>query len=152
LQSELCRSHRRDTNLAKRLAEVRCILVVDFEYRGGNRTKVTFGGSAMLLKGVIGIEADYAFVPRFFQNPDAPLGPVIANSHVQTLTGSVVPVRARISALRPSRVRCAMVVSAATPAAPAHAAATAAGSRVARTVVICARGLAREARRLTHCL
>ena len=70
--------------------------LADFQYPGANRTKVTFGGSAALLIGIIGVEADYAFIPRFFQNPDPmrsrtrPPPPPVLGSHVQTLTGNVM--------------------------------------------------------------
>jgi len=69
--------------------------LADFQYQEANRTKVTFGGSAALLIGIIGVEVDYAFVPQFFQNPDplisnAPPPPPVLGSHVQTLTGNVI--------------------------------------------------------------
>lgn len=90
--------------------------LVDLEYGGRNRTKVTFGGSAALLVGMFGIEADYAFVPRFFQNPvcrEQPRDParcvaeglpIITDSHVQTLTGNVIlaaPLALTRESLRP---------------------------------------------------
>jgi hypothetical protein len=74
--------------------------LADLEYIGANRTKMTFGGSAMLLIGIVGVEVDYAYVPRFSQNPDPEPGPLASNppirpptlisSHVQTLTGNVI--------------------------------------------------------------
>ena len=74
--------------------------LVDLEYaRGRNRTKPTLGGSVVLLGDILGIEGDYAFIPGFFQNPQcrpvseadcATQGPVITDSHVQTLTGGVM--------------------------------------------------------------
>lgn len=73
--------------------------LIDLEYLGANRTKVTVGGSAAVFFGIIGVEADYAFAPRFFQNPDPPrdplnpnppVGPLVASSHLQTLTGNVI--------------------------------------------------------------
>ena len=79
--------------------------LVDFEYLGASRTKVTIGGSAVFLRGIIGIEGDYAFVPRFFQNPDPPTGgPTIASSHLQVLSGSVMlaaPLALTRESLRP---------------------------------------------------
>ena len=69
--------------------------LIDLQYIGANRTKVTFGGSAALTFGIVGVEADYAFIPQFFQDPDPEPGstvepaPVLA-SHVQTLTGNVL--------------------------------------------------------------
>ena len=69
--------------------------LVDLQYLGANRTKVTFGGSAALTIGIVGVEADYAFIPQFFQDPDPEPGstlppPPVLSSHVQTLTGNVL--------------------------------------------------------------
>jgi hypothetical protein len=68
--------------------------VIDLQYIGANRTKVTFGGSAALTFGIIGVEADYAFIPQFFLNPDPEPGPIllppVLGSHVQTITGNVL--------------------------------------------------------------
>jgi hypothetical protein len=65
--------------------------LADFDYRGADRSKVTFGGSAMLMFGIFGLEADYALIPQFFQNPTPPsVGPAVLSSHVQTLTGNFV--------------------------------------------------------------
>ena len=73
--------------------------LTDLEYLGENRTKVTFGGSGAFIRGIFGVEVDYAYVPRFFQrpnrpadplNPNPPEGPTVASSHVQTLTGSFI--------------------------------------------------------------
>ena len=89
--------------------------LVDFEYGGRNRTKPTFGGSVVLIGNILGIEGDYAFIPRFFRNsectsqPPRPdlcpsLGPVVLDSHVQTLTGGVIvatPVAVTRESLRP---------------------------------------------------
>lgn len=72
---------------------------VDPEYGGRDRSKVTIGGSAALLVGVLGLEADYGYTPGFFENPacdrtrsgeSCPLGPLITHSHVQTLTANVM--------------------------------------------------------------
>lgn len=89
--------------------------LVDFEYGGRNRSKPTFGGSVLVITGIVGVEADYAFVPGFFQNPDCgsrPVRtdlcpseePVVSASHVQTFTGSVVlaaPLSLTRESLRP---------------------------------------------------
>jgi opacity protein-like surface antigen len=78
--------------------------LIDFDYRGANRTKATFGGSVALLGDLVGVEGDYAFVPSFFRNPEAPLGSVIANSHVQTVTGNFMlaaPLSLTRESLRP---------------------------------------------------
>jgi hypothetical protein len=88
--------------------------LIDWEYGGRSRTKVTFGGSVMLLKGVVGVEADYAMVPGFFENPacdgrvesaDCKTGlAVITSGHVQTLTGNAViaaPLALTRESLRP---------------------------------------------------
>ena len=68
--------------------------VADLQYLGANRTKITFGGSAALTFGIIGVEADYAFTPQFFLNPDpepAPIQPApVLGSHVQTITGNAL--------------------------------------------------------------
>jgi hypothetical protein len=88
--------------------------IVDLEYGSRNRTKVTFGGSAALLLGVFGVEVDYAYVPRFFKNPEcqgfatgstcAAGLPLITDNHVQTLTGNVIvaaPLSLTQESLRP---------------------------------------------------
>jgi hypothetical protein len=87
--------------------------LIDLEYLGASRTKVTIGGSALLTHGIFGVEADYAFVPRFFQNPDrgtdplnpnAPQGATLASSHVQTVTGNLLllaPLSLTQESLRP---------------------------------------------------
>jgi hypothetical protein len=87
--------------------------LVDLEYLGANRTKVTFGGSVALLRGIVGVEVDYGFVPGFFRNtdpprdplnPNPPEGPTIANSHLQILSGSVMlaaPLTLTRESLRP---------------------------------------------------
>jgi hypothetical protein len=79
--------------------------LADFEYRGESRSKPTFGGAAMLMGGIFGIEAEYAFIPRFFQSPNPPDGrPTILESHVQTLTGSFLvaaPLSLTQESLRP---------------------------------------------------
>lgn len=74
------------------------------EYRGRERSKTTFGGSAAVIVGIFGVEADYAFVPRFFQSPEPPLGTVLARSHVQTFTGNFIlaaPLALTRESLRP---------------------------------------------------
>ena len=79
--------------------------LADFDYRGASRTKPTFGGAAMLMGGIFGVEAEYAFIPRFFQSPTPPEGrPTILESHVQTLTGNFVlaaPLSLTQESLRP---------------------------------------------------
>lgn len=87
---------------------------LDPEYGGRQRTKVTFGGSATVLKGVVGAEADYAFLLGFFQNPACDrtpsggscpsLGPLVTQSRLQTLTGNVLvaaPLSLTHESLRP---------------------------------------------------
>jgi hypothetical protein len=68
--------------------------LADLQYIGANRTKVTFGGSAALTIGIIGVEADYAFIPQFFLNPDPKPSPFppppVLGSHVQTISGNVM--------------------------------------------------------------
>ena len=61
----------------------------DLEYFRESRRKTTFGGSAAYIKGIVGLEADYALVPGFFQNPSVPR-PAVAASRVQTFTGSLI--------------------------------------------------------------
>jgi hypothetical protein len=75
--------------------------LVDLEYNGASRRKTTFGGSATLLHGVLGLEVDYAYVPRFFQNPEPLNGVLLSGSHVQTLTGNFL-VAAPLSLTRES--------------------------------------------------
>lgn len=84
---------------------------LDPEYGGRHRAKVTFGGSATVLKGVVGAEADYSFLLGFFQNPACDgsppggscpsLGPLVTQSRLQTLTGNVL-VAAPLSVTRES--------------------------------------------------
>ncbi|HEY6359956.1 MAG TPA: hypothetical protein VIX63_02565 [Vicinamibacterales bacterium] len=68
--------------------------LADLQYIGASRTKVTFGGSAALTIGIVGVEADYAFIPQFFLNPDPEPSPIppppVLGSHVQTITGNVI--------------------------------------------------------------
>jgi hypothetical protein len=76
--------------------------VADLEYRFESRRKTTLGGSAMLTRGILGLEVDYALVPNFFEK-DVP-EVLVAASHVQTLTGNVVllaPLRLTRESLRP---------------------------------------------------
>ena len=89
--------------------------LVDLEYGGRDRTKPTLGGSVLLMGNLVGIEGDYAFIPRFFNNPEcrrqAPrpdrcrsVGPLVIDSHVQTLTGGLLvaaPVAVTRESLRP---------------------------------------------------
>ena len=89
--------------------------LVDFEYGARSRTKTTFGGSVVLMGNILGIEGDYSFVPRFFKNPECArepprpdlcpsAGPVVIDSHVQTLTGGIIlatPVAVTRESLRP---------------------------------------------------
>ena len=75
---------------------------VDLQYFGGTRNKVTFGGSATLTRGVVGVEMDYAWVPGFFQRPSQEV--LVTGSHVQTLTGNVLvlaPLSVTQESLRP---------------------------------------------------
>jgi hypothetical protein len=91
--------------------------IVDLEYGSRDRTKVTFGGSAALILGIFGAEVDYAYVPRFFRNPEcqqlatnttcSSVGPLITDNHVQTLTGNVIvaaPLSLTQESLRPYAV------------------------------------------------
>lgn len=74
----------------------------DLEYLGEPRRKLTIGGSAALILGIIGAEVDYAFVPRFFQDDDPEV--LILNSHVQTVTANVIvtaPLALTRESLRP---------------------------------------------------
>jgi hypothetical protein len=88
--------------------------LVDWEYGRRSRTKVTFGGSAALVVGVVGVEVEYALVPGFFENPacdgrvesaDCSTGlAVITDDYVQTLTGNVIvaaPLALTRESLRP---------------------------------------------------
>jgi hypothetical protein len=87
--------------------------LLDLEYNQAPRSKFTFGGSVMLLQGIFGVEADYMFMPRFFQNPDPETtminpdpvaGPTFSDSHVQSITGSFVlaaPLSLTRESLRP---------------------------------------------------
>jgi hypothetical protein len=77
-------------------------LIGDLEHNGANRTKMTLGVSGAWIDGIFGVEADYAHVPRFFENPDARR--LLLNSHVQTLTGNfmlVAPLALTRESLRP---------------------------------------------------
>lgn len=78
---------------------------VDLEREAG-RTKLVFGGAGGILgDGVLGVEADVAVVPRFFQ-PGGRQG-LVASSHVTTLMGAVIvtlPRRLTRESLRPYAV------------------------------------------------
>lgn len=67
------------------------------------RTKRTYGGSvAVIGRRVLGIEADFAYTPRFFQRPRRQ--PLVRGSNVTTFTGNVIlaaPVRLTREGLRP---------------------------------------------------
>ena len=88
--------------------------LIDWEYNNRSRTKLTFGGSAALLVGIVGVEVDYALVPGFFENPacdgrvenaECSTGlAVITDDYVQTLTGNVIvaaPLALTRESLRP---------------------------------------------------
>jgi hypothetical protein len=76
----------------------------DPDYRSDSRGgKITIGGSVAFIKGIVGLEADYALVPGFFRNPDRE-PPTIAGSRVQTVTGSLIvaaPLALTRESLRP---------------------------------------------------
>lgn len=62
--------------------------LVDLEKGAGN-TKLTLGGSVGLLgNGILGVEADFAHIPHFFEG-DEPAG-LVTSSQVTTLVGSVI--------------------------------------------------------------
>ena len=74
----------------------------DLQYRFEPRRKVTFGGAAALTRGVLGLEVEYAFVPRYFQRDDPAV--FVVGSHVQTATGNVLllaPLSLTQESLRP---------------------------------------------------
>jgi hypothetical protein len=76
--------------------------LVDLDLQRRNRTKVTFGGSVVFLRGIVGVEGDYAFVPSFFQSEDQQ--GLVGSSHVQVLSGSVMlaaPLALTRESLRP---------------------------------------------------
>ena len=87
----------------------------DFDFQGTERTKFTFGGSAAFIHGIFGVEADYAYVPGFFNSKTmapgsltssngVPAGKLIASSRVQTLTGNFMvttPLSLTRESLRP---------------------------------------------------
>lgn len=78
---------------------------VDLEREAGKR-KFTFGGAGGWLgDGLLGLEVDFAYVPRAFQGGRGP--GLVASSHVMTLTGTVlvaVPRRLTRDSLRPYAV------------------------------------------------
>jgi hypothetical protein len=75
---------------------------VDLEASEGRR-KVTLGGSVALLSdGILGIEADYSFIPGYFQGDMSEIS--VVSSGVTTLTGNVivaVPLSVTQYSLRP---------------------------------------------------
>jgi hypothetical protein len=72
--------------------------------QGAGQTKVTLGASVALLgDSFLGIEGDVGHSPGFFKG-DAPLGPVLANSRVTTVSGNIIvatPVSITRESLRP---------------------------------------------------
>jgi opacity protein-like surface antigen len=57
--------------------------------QGAGATQLIFGGSAgWLSSGVLGVEADFAYAPRFFERDN--LAGVIQGSNAMTLSGSVI--------------------------------------------------------------
>ncbi|HUE87216.1 MAG TPA: hypothetical protein VMO26_14165 [Vicinamibacterales bacterium] len=55
---------------------------------GASNTKFTLGGMAGVLgDGIFGVEADVAYVPRFFERSS---GSLVTRSHVFTLMGNVI--------------------------------------------------------------
>ena len=71
--------------------------------QGGGSTQLIFGGSAgWLSRGVLGIEADFAHAPRFFERDN--IGGLVLGSNATTLSGSVivaVPLSVTDYSLRP---------------------------------------------------
>ena len=62
-------------------------LLVDLD-EGASNTKLTFGGIVGRIDdGVLGIEADVGYTPRFFERSS---GLLVARSHVLTVMGNVV--------------------------------------------------------------
>jgi hypothetical protein len=77
--------------------------LADLDYNSESRRKTTFGGSVAFIKGILGLEADYALVPAFFRKPSVSL-PAVAGSRVQTFTGSLIvttPLSLTRESLRP---------------------------------------------------
>jgi hypothetical protein len=72
--------------------------------RGAGESKLTFGGSVVLLSdSLLGLEADVAHSPGFFKKDDDPLGLVTA-SRVTTLGGNLIvaaPLTVTRESLRP---------------------------------------------------
>lgn len=57
--------------------------------RGAGATKFMLGGSLTLLgDGILGVEADFGYVPRFFERET--VDPLIVSSSVTTVTGNVI--------------------------------------------------------------
>ena len=73
------------------------------ETGAASSTQLIFGGSAALLsRGVFGVEADYAYAPRFFERDNRAGN--ITGSNVNTLSGSAifaVPLSVTRESLRP---------------------------------------------------
>ena len=71
-----------------------------------NSSQLIFGGSAALLsRGVLGVEADFGYAPRFFERDNR--GGNITGSNVSTLSGSAivaVPLSVTRESLRPYAV------------------------------------------------
>ncbi|HXG86695.1 MAG TPA: hypothetical protein VNJ02_00050 [Vicinamibacterales bacterium] len=62
--------------------------LVDLEIGGARNKKFTFGAAATRLgDGLFGVEAEVAYVPRFFERSS---GSLIARSHVLTVMGNLV--------------------------------------------------------------
>jgi hypothetical protein len=61
--------------------------IVELDF-GASNTKFTLGGMAGVLgDGIFGVEADVAYVPRFFERSS---GTLVTRSHVFTLMGNVI--------------------------------------------------------------
>ena len=61
--------------------------IVDFD-SGASNTKFTFGGTAGVLgDGLFGVEADVAYLPRFFERST---GTLVVRSHVFTLMANII--------------------------------------------------------------
>lgn len=61
--------------------------IVELDF-GASNTKFTIGGIAGVLgNGIFGVEADAAYVPRFFERSS---GTLVTRSHVFTLMGNVI--------------------------------------------------------------
>jgi hypothetical protein len=61
--------------------------IVELDF-GASNTKFTLGGMAgVLTEGMFGVEADVAYVPRFFERSS---GTLVVRSHVFTVMGNVI--------------------------------------------------------------